>query len=278
MPSPADQIPITDITDDIDRRDRTFRRFGTLLSIFIHCLFVALLFLPETQVPLPEQPPPPIEVDLVPAPPPAPEPQPTPPHPVDIPPEAALPPPPPPQLDRAQVARKSSAPSRQGETKPAAADKAPPREAPKAPPVVAFSFTPQGASVAPDPGGGGGVPLRQSEEDFVLAQILKYWRLNFRPTEASDGVLTAVIYIAQDGTLSPPLNKNGPWNPGAVISNYQELVMLGTSIKRDVLEGFYMALRLCQPLELPGVDAAHWPKRVVVRFSLKDVWQKTGGR
>lgn len=234
---------------------------------------------PEPPKPAPPKPAPPNPAIEQPPPPP-PQPESPPRQQAEEPRGSLLPPPLAPQLVKARIAEKSSAPQRKGvpdgvRSPPDSPEASAPGEA------VTLSLAPQGSPDAKDEVGAvgkEGVALRQSEEDYVLAQILKYWRFDFRPKENPDGVLTAVIFIHRDGSLAPPLNKDAPWNPGSVIRDYPVLKRMGPSYERDILEGFYLALRLSQPLEIPGVDTARWPKRVIVRFKLKDVWQHTARR
>lgn len=315
MLSSTNQNSRTDITDEIGRHERQLLLSGALLATLIHLLFFALLLSYDKQIPLPYQNESPIEVDIVPSeslkwpeatpaplkPEPSkaelskPEPKAEPlspktdPNPIPVSnqalktedmPHETSPPPPPPQLTRASIAEKSSAPPSRGDP---SGTQPPPDDLGGAALTgdVMISLSPQGTVEAPDlagPRGSKSELLRQSEEDYILAQILKYFPPNIQVSGDTNGVLSITIFIREDGTLAHPINMNDPWNPGSVIYNYQELVRMGMSYKREILEGFYVALRLSQPLELSGLDTARWPKRMVVRFKLKDVWQHTGNR
>jgi len=111
-----------------------------------------------------------------------------------------------------------------------------------------------------------GPELTQSEQDFVLAQVLKYWHVDFHAPEARGLVLQGVFYVQADGTLMSPVNKNDPWNPSAVVENYASLGPSGRSYRRDAIDGFLLALRLCQPLQLPS-SKGPWPRKILIRFA-----------
>ena len=82
-------------------------------------------------------------------------------------------------------------------------------------------------------------------------------------------VLHVVIFIQADGTLELPVNKDDPWNLGAIIADYATMVRFGYSYRREAIEGFLLALRLSQPLQLPPGD--HWPRRMELRFAFDDL-------
>lgn len=132
----------------------------------------------------------------------------------------------------------------------------------------AFSLVPKEQAKAGKPGSSGpaGPELTQSEQDFVLAQILKYWHVDFHAPEARGLVLQGVFFIQADGTFMSPVNKNDPWDPGAVVEDYRKLGPPGASYRRDTIDGFLLALRLCQPLQLPS-SKGPWPRKIVIRFA-----------
>lgn len=111
-----------------------------------------------------------------------------------------------------------------------------------------------------------GPELTQSERDFILAQVLKYWHVDFHAPEARGLVLQGVFYVQADGTLASPVNKNDPWDPSAVVENYASLGPSGRSYRRDAIDGFLLALRLCQPLQLPS-SKGPWPRKILIRFA-----------
>ena len=136
-------------------------------------------------------------------------------------------------------------------------------------PVLAFGG-PGMPKTAPHASSGPvGPDLTQSEQDLVLAQIMKFWHADFHRPEAHGLILQATIVIQADGTLESPLNKDDPWNPGSVIGGYAELMRMGYTYRREAIEGFLLAIRLSQPLKLPPTGP--WPRRMVLRFAFDDL-------
>jgi hypothetical protein len=115
-----------------------------------------------------------------------------------------------------------------------------------------------------------GPELTQSEQDFVLAQIMKYWHVDFHAPQAQGLVLQGVFFIQADGTLMSPVNKNDPWDPRAVVDNYDKMGPPGISFRRDAIDGFLLALRLCQPLQLPS-SKGPWPRKIRLRFAFESL-------
>ena len=114
-----------------------------------------------------------------------------------------------------------------------------------------------------------GEELSQSEQDYVLSQILPYWKVDTHRPEARGMVLEAIIEINADGTLQYPLGRDDPWNPGGIIGGYAEMARLGYSYRREALEGFLLALRLSQPIRVP--PGGKWPKWMKLRFAFDDL-------
>ncbi len=114
-----------------------------------------------------------------------------------------------------------------------------------------------------------GEELSQTEQDYILSQILPFWKVDTHRPEGKGMVLQAIIEIRADGTLMSPLNRDDPWNPAAVIVGYGDLARLGYSYRRESMEGFLLALRLSQPLKLP--PGGKWPKWMRLRFSFDDL-------
>lgn len=245
------------------------------LSVLVHVLLIVILlneyFLwGRLQAPTPE-----IAVELVPAPvpppkadqpkpPPKPMPQPVPrpvPHPTQV-----VPPPPVPQLTPGRLAEHSTSPTHAGSGGAEGTSHAPLMAA-----GAAFSLTPKEQAKAGHAGAKGpeGPELTQSEHDFILSQIMKYWHVDFHSPEAHGLVLQGVIYINADGTLASPLNKNDPWDPSAVVADYASMVRAGYTFRREAIEGFLLALRLSQPLKLPPTGP--WPRRMVFNFAFDDL-------
>ena len=114
-----------------------------------------------------------------------------------------------------------------------------------------------------------GEELSQSEQDYVLSQILPYWKVDTHRPEGRGLVLEAIIEINPDGTFQHPLNYHDPWNPDQVIAGYAEMSRLGYSYRRQALEGFLEALRLSQPIRVP--PGGKWPKWMKLRFAFDDL-------
>jgi hypothetical protein len=272
---------VTDRNSDIDRT--SFSRWAILLAAVLHVLLV-WLWLNEELIwaRLAEVEPPAVEIDLVQPPPalppkppakpepehqqkppePSPQPKPEPePKPQEAKSQPAQPPPPPqtPQLIPGKIAEHSAVPhpaahsGASGTTTALAMRSGPglslePKEQAKAGPQAAA--------------GPLGPELTQSETDFLLSQIMKYWHVDFHAREAQGLTLEGVFYVLADGTLASPVNKNDPWNPSAVVDNYASL----DRYRRDAVDGFILALKLSQPLQLPSTKGP-WPRKIVIRFA-----------
>jgi protein TonB len=265
-----------------DIRRPSFSRSGIVLSIVLHVLLVYVLLNEELLwARLQPSDTPHVEVELVPEPPkplpPPPVPKPDAPKPEQPKPEAAEPPkPPPPALPRLlpPPAVPQLVPGRLAE------HSAVPHPAPRnggggSGAALAMSSGP-GVTLLPKeqakagrPGATGpeGAELTQSEQDFILAQIMKYWTVDPHAPQARGLVLQGVFYIQADGTLASPVNKNDPWNPAAVVDDYYAMVGPEGSYRREAIDGFLLALRLCQPLQLPPSSTGPWPRRIVIRFA-----------
>jgi hypothetical protein len=114
-----------------------------------------------------------------------------------------------------------------------------------------------------------GEELSQNEQDFVLSQILPFWKVDTHRPEGKGMVLEATIEINPDGTFQFPLGRDDPWNPGGIIAGYAQMARLGYSYKREALEGFLLALRLSQPIKVP--PGGKWPKWMKLRFAFDDL-------
>lgn len=113
-----------------------------------------------------------------------------------------------------------------------------------------------------------GPEVTQSERDFILAQVMKFWRVDFHAPEARGLVLKGTFFLQADGTLMSPVNKADPWNPQAVVDEYDALAAGGYTYRREAIDGFLMALRLAQPFKLPSSQGP-WPKRITIRFAFE---------
>jgi hypothetical protein len=259
---------------------QTFSRLAISLSIVLHILLVYVLLNEELLwaklkvVDVPQ-----VEVELVPE-----LPKPHPPKPPPVPkideppppeppkPEAVEPPkqPPPnappltiPQLVPGRLAQQPAVLRPSPRSGGGGEEKAPATTA-----GPAITLLPKEQSKAEHPGSNGpvGPELTQSEQDFVLAQVLKYWHVDFHAAEARGLVLEGVFFVQADGTLASPFNKDDPWNPEAVVRGYAQLGRSGISYRRDAIDGFLLALRLCQPLQMPSTKGP-WPRKVTLRFA-----------
>lgn len=212
-----------------------------VLSALVH----AALLLAWAGFPLPEAPPQEkaIKVELAaeikPPPPKVAEPQPQP-QPAPAQPEARQIP----QLQPGELAEKSSAPP-----KPAAAPPAPrplAAEAPKKP-----------------------APVTQNERDFVLSQVLRFWKPP-RELAAYDSAELAVgVTVGPDGFFADGYDARRPWNPDEVFDGYGRLHP--QDVQRRTVDAFYRAIRQAQPVRLPPALKAKAPFRVRLEFRFKDV-------
>jgi hypothetical protein len=204
---------------------------------------------PEPAKPTPVEPPKPQPPKAV-----APKPAPS----AEPPPPPVMPRPLPPQLSQAPLAHRSTAPRRKSA-----------EDSEKHVGAEATSLALGKDAKAPDSAVEEGPELTQSEQDLVLSQIMKYWHLESHSPQARGLILQAVIVVKADGTLASPLNKDDPWDPEAVLHGYAEMVREGHSYRRETIDGFLLALRLCQPLKLP--PGGPWPRHMTLRLALDDL-------
>ncbi len=218
---------------------------------------------PEPPKPEPPKPEPPKPEPPKPEPPKPPEPRPEPPK-AEKPPAAPLPLPPPPQLERGKVAEKSSPPQGRAKSEPSPAPKAP---------ASADGLAPAGeAATARSEAWVKGMlekspPVTQSEHDFILAQILKMWRVDPNSYVPPDLVIFVDALVLANGELGSPLNKADPWNPGKLMPNYTQQ----PPYLKKAIDSFILAIRLAQPLELPQQPPGYWPRRMKFAFRFSDV-------
>lgn len=281
-------------TPELDRHPKALVT-GVALSLAFH-LGIAVL-LTTSPWAEPEKAPAEFVIDVVrlPAPPKpkAPEPpRPLPPpvaQPAPVPPPAVdLPPPPPPQLTEAPIASRSAPPPHE------AREQAPPRERPAsphvqhrtvaraAPPLPANSTKPESTPVTIDrheavednrPAGRSDKPAAQTVPDYILMQIAQHWVIDYRNPRYRNIVLRgAQIVLLPNGMLAPPLGKNDPWNPRAMIANYDALLTPEAAPLRQALETFLQAMRLAQPFRLPpDGKPSDRPRTFTIYFRLGDL-------
>jgi hypothetical protein len=109
-----------------------------------------------------------------------------------------------------------------------------------------------------------GEMLSAGEQRDVLNQILPLIKIDPNNKDIQGMSIDAVIEINADGTLMSPHNRDGSWNPGSAIRNYQKLVQLGATANIQMIDGFLLAIRMSQPLKVdPG---GTWPKWMHVQY------------
>ncbi|HEX2115778.1 MAG TPA: hypothetical protein VHM01_15345 [Alphaproteobacteria bacterium] len=259
---------------------------GGVVSLLLHVVAVALLFLnlrldmtpaapKETAVEV-------VIVEAKPDAPPQPSPEPTKQAETAIPDLPVTERPPPPQLETAPLAERSSpppGPARAGVRLRDGFDSAGPAPtpgpaAPPAPPAARAELsTGGGANVIaslPKPGSEG--PAKQDEKDFLLAQILPFWLLNYRDPRYQHVVFRGYFTLRADGMLEPPFGKNDPWDPATMIGGYDALLARQQDSYRLAIESFLRAVRAAQPFRLnPSIDRNAYPRQVAVFFRLGDL-------
>lgn len=265
---------------------------GVALSLALHLGIAGLL----TYSPWAEQEtaPPEFIVDVVQLPKPpkpkAPQPPPAPPSVAQAPtpPAESLPPPPPPQLTEAPIADKSAPPPHKSPSNaaPRAREEilhAPHRAvASAALPLPANSTKPEAMRVtiarhsAEDdslPSGKSEGPATQALPDFILMQIAQHWLIDYRNPRYSDIVLRGTrVELLPNGMLAPPFGKNDPWNPRAMIANYDELLAPQAASIRQAVETFLQAMRLAQPFRMPPDGKPNdKPRFFEIYFRLGDI-------
>ncbi len=111
----------------------------------------------------------------------------------------------------------------------------------------------------------------RSDSDFILAQILRRWRINYR-----DGRYREVTFapgnllLRADGTLAPPYGPNDPWNPYDMMGGYRRLTQRGFEDVRRAVDTFLVALREAQPFQLPPTPGPY-PRRIRISFRTGDL-------
>lgn len=268
--------------DGLAAQERHARLGGLAGSLLLHVLVAALLL--WSPVPPPPVPPESMVIEMVTLP--APQPSRDLARPTDLPPAPALPPPPPPQLNEAPIAETSSPPAAAAaplraplRERPAARAPQPrpePQPAPLArrpavPAPVPQSTPLQGGRYEP---GGGGSPdsvASQSVQDFILAQIARHWLIDTHGERYRNIVLYGKFVLLPNGMLAPPFGKNDPWNPRAMIGDYDRYRGPAGETIRSALETFLLATRQAQPFRLPPDGKADEARSLPLRFRLGDL-------
>lgn len=192
--------------------------------------------------------------------------------------------PPPPQLEEAPIAERSRPPPQPTRGRSQARtglDSAGPMPVP-APAAPSAPATPKAELSL---GGGAGITAAlpragsenekkaaQDEKDFLLAQIMPFWLLNYRDPRYRDVTFTGQFMLQADGMLAPPFGKNDPWHPRVMIEGYDLLQGQRHESRRLAIESFLRAVRSAQPFRLPpGVDRRNYPHPIPVFFRLGDL-------
>ena len=111
----------------------------------------------------------------------------------------------------------------------------------------------------------------RSDSDFILAQILRRWRINYRdPRYRGLSFEPGTLLLKADGTLASPYGPRDPWNPYDMMNGYQILTRRGAEDWRRAVDTFLVALREAQPFELPPT-AGPYPRRIRITFRMGDL-------
>ena len=216
------------------------------------------------------------------------------PPPAETPPAATPPAPPPPTQSAARAApRAEPAPRAAAPPAPRTAEPgpAPPAPAPAPTPAAPVArANPQGvANVGAPPRSNvernaerppAGLPserVTQSETDYLLAQIVRNWLLDYRNPRFADVILRFWFVLEPDGRIPPPLGGDGPIDFAQMVVNYPELVRASQidpryRDMRTALETFIVAVRASLPLApQPDAPRAAGQRSMLIEFKLGDL-------
>ncbi len=127
---------------------------------------------------------------------------------------------------------------------------------------------------------GGGVPserVTQAETDFLLAQILRNWLLDYSNPRFARYQIEFVFVIEPDGMLRDEMNARAPLDYSRIIGGYDSIVAASARdpTARDVrslLESFVVATRAAQPFARPpGAPPVTQPRQLEIRFVMGDL-------
>lgn len=107
----------------------------------------------------------------------------------------------------------------------------------------------------------------QTPGDFVRAQILARWRLDWRDSRFNGRSLTIEMVVLSTGMFAYPYGRDDPWNPRAMVTNYDELVADGQQDLVEMVESLLHAMRAAQPIDLPA-RLRRFPMRLDLSFRL----------
>lgn len=136
-------------------------------------------------------------------------------------------------------------------------------------PKAGISAKTEKDSTSPVPAGD---KVSQSEADFILAQILRVWLIDYRSPRFKDVIISGTFQLNPDGTLGPPFGSKDPWAPDRMILNYAEVLRPAARDQRTALESFLGAMRQAQPFRRqPDAPPMTAPKILSFAFSLGDL-------
>jgi outer membrane biosynthesis protein TonB len=156
----------------------------------------------------------------------------------------------------------------------------PPPVVPRRPAPAAPVQPPQQAQDSARPAVGGGRPsekVTQAETDFLLAQILRNWLLDYSNPRFARIQISFSFVIDPDGMLGDPMNARAPLDYRQVISDYDSIVAASARNPdardaRALLESFVVAARAAQPFaRQPGTPPVTQPRTLEIRFLMGDL-------
>lgn len=127
---------------------------------------------------------------------------------------------------------------------------------------------------------GGGVPserVTQAETDFLLAQILRNWLLDYSNPRFAKIQISFFFIIEPDGMLRDEMNARAPLDYRRIISDYDAIVAASARNPeardaRSLLESFVAAARAAQPFARPpGAPPVTQPRQLEIRFVMGDL-------
>lgn len=129
----------------------------------------------------------------------------------------------------------------------------------------------------PTPAGLPSERVTQSETDYLLAQIVRNWLLDYRNPRFADVILRFWFVLEPDGRIPPPLGGDGPIDFAQMVVNYPELVRASQidpryRDMRTALETFIVAVRASLPLApQPDAPRAAGQRSMLIEFKLGDL-------
>jgi len=127
---------------------------------------------------------------------------------------------------------------------------------------------------------GGGMPsekVTQAETDFLLAQILRNWLLDYSNPRFAKIQITFFFIIEPDGMLRDEMNARAPLDYRRIIGDYDAIVAASARNPeardaRSLLESFVVAARAAQPFaRQPGAPPVTQARMLEIRFVMGDL-------